>query len=145
MKFLYSISIIVSITTLLSCHKKEIFNSSNTKNSERKIIVKSSSDSAKTDNVKISLNQNIATSGNIENLVKSGNAKFISFGIANQNFEKFREKYGIDLKTEGCVIDSSSSKKAKKNNTFLSEYLTKKYGETWKKDLPLKPFGLDEI
>ncbi|MGS0748605.1 FEKKY domain-containing protein [Halpernia sp. GG3] len=51
----------------------------------------------------------------------------------------------MDLKTEGCVIDYFSSKRAKLNNTFLAQYLTNKYGKTWKKDLLSKPFGLDNI
>ena len=145
MKFLYLLSIIFTLTALLSCKQKEIQISSNIKKLERESFTKINSDSAKTDNVKINLNQDIVTAGNIENLIKSGEAKFISFGIADQDFQKFKEKYGIDLKTEGCVIDSFSSKRAKQNNTLLAKYLTKKYGETWKKDLPFTPFGLDEI
>ena len=145
MKFFYSLSIIFIIPSLLSCQKKEILTSSNNKKLLRKIFIKSNTDPTKTESLKINLDRNIATLENIETQIKSGNAKFISFGIASQDFRKFKEKYGVDLKTEGCVIDTSSAKKAKQNNTFLAKYLTQKYGETWTKDLPFKLFGLDEI
>ncbi|WP_417430294.1 hypothetical protein [Halpernia sp.] len=81
-------------------------------------------------------------SENIENLIKSGKAKFISFGIALQDFKKFQKKYGVGVKNEGCVITSTLSKIATENNTILAKYLTKKYGNSWKSDLPFLPFGL---
>ena len=145
MRFLYSRSIIFTIATLLSCQKKEFITSSIFKKSNKKISIKSNLDSTKIVRKNHYLSHNIATEENIENQIKYGKAKFISFGIADQDFRKFKEKYGIDLQTEGCVIDSFSSKRAKLNNTFLAQYLTNKYGEAWKKDLPSKPFGLDNI
>lgn len=82
------------------------------------------------------------TSENIESKIKSGEAKFISFGIAIQDFTKFQKKYKIGLETQGCVITPALSKIATENNTTLANYLTKKYGNSWRNDLPFLPFGL---
>ena len=78
----------------------------------------------------------------VENQIKSGEAKFISFGIAMKDFNQFKEKYGVGLKTEGCVITSTLSKKAIQNNKILAKYLTAKYGNSWQKDLPFEIYGL---
>ncbi|MBC7555437.1 MAG: hypothetical protein H7195_00560 [Chryseobacterium sp.] len=65
----------------------------------------------------------------VENELKSGDAQFISFGIAMKDFKKFKEKIGVGLKTGGCLVTSTLSKKAIKNNKNLAKYLSEKYGE----------------
>ena len=143
MKFRYSLSIIFTITTLLSCTQNKSSQSVNNKKSEngnpKNVNLISIKRYSKRQNL------NTVTEKNIESLINSDSAKFISFGIADQDFRKFKEKYGVDLKIEGCVLTSTLSKKAKENNTFLANYLTEKYGENWKKDLPFVPFGLMTI
>ncbi|MFP2995975.1 hypothetical protein ABN763_08690 [Spongiivirga sp. MCCC 1A20706] len=60
----------------------------------------------------------------------------------HNNLSDFREKYDIGFKLEACMIDPFSMKKAREQNLKLARQLTEKYGDSWKKDLPLKPFGL---
>ena len=86
--------------------------------------------------------------------VKKGNEKpnapnknekakyFLQFGIMSRNHDSFKQKYGVHVIYENCVITPFMSEKAKKNNQEVAQYLNKKYGETWKKDLELVPYGL---
>ncbi|MBO6185899.1 MAG: hypothetical protein J6O88_14660 [Chryseobacterium sp.] len=67
---------------------------------------------------------------------------FLQFGIMSRNHDSFKQKYGVHIVYENCVITSFMSEKAKKNNKEVAQYLTKKYGESWKKDLELIPYGL---
>lgn len=67
---------------------------------------------------------------------------FIQFGIMTKNHEDFRNKYKIDVKYENCVISPFISKKAKENNLAIAKLLTEKYGNVWKKDLEIIPYGL---
>lgn len=67
---------------------------------------------------------------------------FLQFGIMSKNHDKFKEKYGVNVVYENCVITTYMSDKAKKNNREVARYLTEKYGENWKKDLEITPFGL---
>lgn len=67
---------------------------------------------------------------------------FMQFGIMSRNHDSFKEKYGVHVVYENCVITPFMSEKAKKNNQEVAQYLNKKYGENWKKDLELIPYGL---
>lgn len=67
---------------------------------------------------------------------------FIQFGIMSKNHENFRNKYKIDVKYENCVISPFASKMAKENNLAIAKLLTEKYGDVWKKDLEIIPYGL---
>lgn len=67
---------------------------------------------------------------------------FLQFGIMSKKHDKFKEKYGVHVVYENCVITSYMSEKAKKNNQQVAHYLTEKYGESWKKDLEFIPYGL---
>lgn len=67
---------------------------------------------------------------------------FIQFGIMSRNHNSFKEKYGVNVLYENCVITPFMSEKAKKNNQEVAQYLNKKYGESWKKDLEIIPYGL---
>lgn len=63
--------------------------------------------------------------------------------IAEHNYlSDFKVKYDIGFKLEACMIDPFSMKKAREQNLKLALQLTEKYGDSWKKDLPFKPFGL---
>ncbi len=69
---------------------------------------------------------------------------FIIHGINNktpENYSEFIEKFGIGFKTENCVVDPISFKKATENNKRIIEYLDKTYEKNWIKELPTKPFG----
>lgn len=81
----------------------------------------------------------------IEKRISTGNLNFISHGIDNsipKEFSDFKEKYGIGLIKENCAIDPLSFKRATENNILIADYLNKKYGEDWLKELPTKPFGI---
>ena len=85
------------------------------------------------------------TDEQIERRISTGNLNFISHGIDNsipKEFSNFKEKYGIGLIKENCVIDPISFKKATENNIMIADYLNKKYGEDWLKELPTKPLGI---
>ncbi|WP_054511608.1 hypothetical protein [Chryseobacterium sp. ERMR1:04] len=67
---------------------------------------------------------------------------FIQFGIMSKNHQDFRKKYNVDVVYQNCVISPTLSKQAEKNNLALAKDLTQKYGEAWKKDLGIIPYGL---
>ncbi|MBB4807499.1 hypothetical protein HNP38_002805 [Chryseobacterium defluvii] len=67
---------------------------------------------------------------------------FIQFGIMSRNHESFKNKYGVDVVYENCVISPFLSKKAENNNKAVAGYLTEKHGDMWKKDLGIIPYGL---
>lgn len=67
---------------------------------------------------------------------------FLQFGIMSKKHDRFKEKYGVHVVYENCVITAYMSEKAKKNNQEVAQYLTSKYGESWKKDLEIIPYGL---
>ncbi|UQD56197.1 hypothetical protein [Flavobacterium sp. K5-23] len=85
------------------------------------------------------------TDQDIEKRISKGALNFIIHGIDNsipKEFAQFKEKYGIGLIKENCVIDPLSFKRARENNQMISDYLNSKYGEDWLKELPMKPFGI---
>lgn len=84
-----------------------------------------------------------ANSGNIQDLVKSNKAQFIVFGIVSEDYTEFKEKYGVGVKTENCVITSYLSKVARENNEIVAQYLNENFGTSWKEDLKIIPFGLE--
>lgn len=67
---------------------------------------------------------------------------FIQFGIMSHSHDQFREKYKVDVIYENCVIGPFRSQQAKENNEAVAALLTKQYGESWKKDLGIIPYGL---
>lgn len=67
---------------------------------------------------------------------------FIQFGIMSKNHTDFRKKYKVDVVYENCVISPFISKQAEENNLAVAKNLTQKYGEVWKKDLGIIPYGL---
>ncbi|OBX17488.1 hypothetical protein LX77_03911 [Gelidibacter algens] len=92
----------------------------------------------------MNLNTNL-TDEQIEQRIIDGNLNFIIHGIDNSipdGFATFKEKYGIGLIKENCVIDPLSFKRATENNRMISDYLNKKYGKDWLNELPTKPFGI---
>jgi hypothetical protein len=85
------------------------------------------------------------TNEQIEKKIAKGNLNFIIHGIDNsipKEFADFKEKYGIGLVKENCVIDPLSFKRATENNQMISDYLNEKFGEEWINELPTKPFGI---
>lgn len=79
---------------------------------------------------------------NFENLLKARKLNFIHFGFVSRENPEFTKKYGIGIANDGCSITPDLSEKATLNNQLIAKYLTKNYGETWKKDLGFLPFGL---
>ncbi len=85
------------------------------------------------------------TDEQIEQRIENGTLNFIMHGINNsipKEYLKFKEKYGIGLIKENCVIDPLSFKKTTENNQMIFDYLNKKYGENWLNELQTKPFGI---
>lgn len=67
---------------------------------------------------------------------------FIQFGMMSGNHEDFKNKYNIDIVYQNCVISPFASRAAKENNLAVAKLLTEKYGDVWKKDLGIIPYGL---
>ena len=85
------------------------------------------------------------TDEQIEDRIANGTLNFIMNGIDSKipkEYIKFKEKYGIGLIKESCVIDPISFKKTRENNEMIFDYLNKKYGTEWIKELKTKPFGI---
>ena len=85
------------------------------------------------------------TDEQIEDRITDGTLNFIMNGIDStipEEYIKFKEKYGIGLIKENCVIDPISFKKTRENNEMIFDYLNKKYGTEWIKELKTKPFGI---
>jgi hypothetical protein len=85
------------------------------------------------------------TDQQIAQRIAMGKVNFITHGLDNKipkGFIDFKGKYGIGLQKENCTMDPMSFKKATENNQIISDYLTRKYGNEWQKELPNKPFGL---
>lgn len=85
------------------------------------------------------------TDEQIEDRITQGTLNFIMNGIDSsipEEYVKFKEKYGIGLIKENCVIDPISLKKTRENNEMIFDYLNRKYGTEWIKELKTKPFGI---
>lgn len=85
------------------------------------------------------------TDEQIEQRIADGTLNFIINGIDNtipDGYVQFREKYGIGVIKENCVIDPYTFKNTRENNQMICVYLNKKYGEDWLKELSTKPFGI---
>ncbi|WP_047419861.1 hypothetical protein [Cellulophaga sp. Hel_I_12] len=77
--------------------------------------------------------------------ISDGTLNFIIHGIDGsipEEYLAFKEKYGIGLIKENCVIDPLSFKKVTENNQMIFDYLNKKYGTEWLTELKAKPFGI---
>lgn len=84
-----------------------------------------------------------ATSQNIDSMMKEKRAVIIHYGLVPVYNPEFEKKYGVEIHNLGCVVSSGEDDPVKINNTLISEYLTKNYGDSWKKDLGFKPFGTE--
>lgn len=85
------------------------------------------------------------TDEQIEQRIVDGTLNFIIHGIDSEipeEYVKFKEKYGIGLTKENCVIDPLSFKKATEHNQMIFDFLNKKYGTEWQAALKTKPFGI---
>jgi hypothetical protein len=85
------------------------------------------------------------TDEQIEDRIANGTLNFIINGIDSkipEEYIKFKEKYGIGLIKENCVIDPISFKKTRENNEMIFDYLNKEYGTDWITELKTKPFGI---
>lgn len=80
----------------------------------------------------------------IEERVEAGEINFIFHSISDTpiDFTDFQEKYGVGMVTKNDVVDPLGYKHAVEHNQIIAEYLRSKYGESWLKDLPSKPFGI---
>ncbi|MET3035303.1 hypothetical protein ABXT08_04330 [Chryseobacterium sp. NRRL B-14859] len=92
----------------------------------------------KTDDIKVVIKEK----GKKTEIKENHLPHFIQFGIMSKDHENFRKKYKIDVVYQNCVISSEISKQAKENNLAIAKILTDKYGDAWKKDLGIVPYGL---
>jgi hypothetical protein len=89
--------------------------------------------------------KNTLTDEQFEQKIGSGQLYFIIHSLDSSiptEYLDFEKKYGISLIKENCVIDPISSKKEREKNQIIADYLDRKYGDIWRKDLPAKPFGV---
>lgn len=91
---------------------------------------------------KNSFENGLATEKNFQELLKSKNLQFVHFGFVSHENPDFEKKYGVLIKNEGCVITPIISEKVIKNNQLIASYLTKIFGDSWRKDLGFLPYGL---
>lgn len=85
------------------------------------------------------------TDQQIEQRIEDGSLNFIMHGIDHsipQEYRKFKEKYGIGLIKENCLIDPLSFRRATENNQMIFDFLNRKYGTEWQEELESKPFGI---
>ena len=85
------------------------------------------------------------TDEQIEQRIENGTLNFIMNGIDSsipEEYVGFKEKYGVGLVKENCVIDPISFKKTRENNEMIFDYLNRKYGTEWQNELKTKPFGI---
>ncbi|WP_412850963.1 hypothetical protein ACL0VS_05940 [Chryseobacterium sp. PMSZPI] len=92
----------------------------------------------KSDNIKVAVKHK----GKKTEIKEDNLPHFIQFGIMSKNHEDFKKKYKTDVVYQNCVVSSEISKRAKENNLVVAKNLTKKYGNAWKKDLGIVPYGL---
>ncbi len=83
----------------------------------------------------------LVTKQNLEQTLKNKEAAFIINAIHNGfDTKSFEEKYGVRIKVENCVVMPTISEK--ENNRILANYFTEKFGEIWKKEIPVLPMSL---
>lgn len=84
-----------------------------------------------------------ATEENLQVLLKENRAVIIHYGFAPVYNPELEKKYGVKIVNEGCVVMPQSTKAVANNNRLISGFLTKNFGEIWKKDLGFSPFGTE--
>ncbi|MEL4307608.1 FEKKY domain-containing protein [Joostella sp. CR20] len=97
------------------------------------------------DKTSLSKNLNTENTQSFEQQIAEGSVNFIMFGIDNsipEEYIVFKNKYGIGLEKENCVVDPFSIKRVTENNKMISNFLNEKYGTKWQKELKTKPFGI---
>lgn len=94
----------------------------------------------KNDDVKITVKEKGKKAQTVEK--QENLPHFIQFGIMSKNHQNFKAKYKTDVVYQNCVISPAVSKMAKENNLAIAKLLTEKYGDSWKKDLEVIPYGL---
>ena len=81
----------------------------------------------------------------MDHLFTAGQLNFIVHGLDAKipdEFVAFKNKFGVGIRKENCAIDPVSFKKVRDNNSIIAEYLSKKHGNTWINESPIKPIGL---
>lgn len=116
--------------------------------SSQKTISNGNSQKADTVNVKkVTVNGNevnlptVATLDNIDFLMKEKKAVIYHYGFAPVYNPEFEKKYGVKIVNQGCVVMPGENNESKNNNLIVADFLTKNFGEAWKKELSFSPFG----
>ncbi len=84
----------------------------------------------------------MATRQNISLLMKQKQAVFVHYGFAPLYNREFEKKYGVKILNKGCVVMPNDQKVARENNRLVGKFLTKTFGEGWKKELGLPLSGI---
>ena len=83
-----------------------------------------------------------ANDENVNQLHDTGELKIITIGIVSNDYSEFEKNYSIIVKTEGCVAAPHLLSAVADNNLAVADFLTKRYGDAWKKDLGFVPMGI---
>lgn len=81
----------------------------------------------------------------MEHLFTAGRLNFIVHGLdakITDEFIAFKNKFGVGIRKENCVVDPISFRNARENNRIIAEFLAKRQGNSWFNELPIKPIGL---
>lgn len=80
------------------------------------------------------------TPQNLETALKGKQAGFVVRAFhSGFNTKEFEDKYGVRIIVTNCVGTYFGNDDL--NNKTLANYLTKNFGEIWKKEIPIMPVG----
>jgi hypothetical protein len=75
---------------------------------------------------------------------KKGQLQFYGIGIQgalDPSWGPFKQNYGVSMKHYGCA-DSHQLPAIKKHNRLLAAFLDGKFGESWRDELEVLPYGV---
>lgn len=81
------------------------------------------------------------TEQNLSSALQQKKAAFVVWAFHNGfDTKDFEEKYGVRVIFSNCVGTYFNDDAL--NNRTIAKFLTKKFGEGWKKEIPIMPVGL---
>lgn len=83
----------------------------------------------------------MATSENLELLIKEKNAVLVHYGFTPLYNPEFEKKYGIRIHNAGCIILPGGTEQASRNNLLVTGWLNQNFGNSWADELGFTPMG----
>lgn len=83
----------------------------------------------------------MATSENLESLIREKNAVLVHYGFAPLYNPEFEKKYGVRIHNAGCIILPASTEQAQRNNLLVTGWLNQNFGNSWSEELGFTPMG----